>query len=286
MRHLEIVIVGGWAQSAETYAVLAKALERVFANIASNDLFSGVAIQICPLDRGKSKLHEQLDTLDHQFRAADSSVLWLGCSLGGLHLLQWLDSRLSSGRPASTRDQFHMNEYVALVGTSPHFCELPDISWPGMPTSALDTMLTDLRVDPSRTVRAFNVLQCKRLPGGRRKAAVKALNSMPSQAAEEVLMEGLALLRDVDLRPAFISCPLPLLAIFGELDSLTGKAVAIAANALMKQAKHPQRLPRIVKVLESAGHYPDAMTSRLIAEHCRAFLQLVGCDTRRLKAHG
>lgn len=278
MNNVEVVIIGGWAQSAATYMSLAKALETGLSDEGSRTLGSGSAVRILPLESSAAALHHQLDRLAFEFKQSNTPVLWLGCSLGGLHLLQWLQQR-----PYSSINV--LNEHAAIFGTNPLFCERRDGSWPGMPEAALKGMIEDLEHDQARTIRAFNVLQCSNLPASRRKAALKILSSASSSAPRQVLMEGLHLLKGVDLRPCVAASPVPLLALFGQLDPLTGSKVAMAVERLTANTTAIRPIATI-KLLENGGHYPDDVTSAAIAAHCKVFLLEAFTPDRRLETHG
>ncbi|GAA3968803.1 hypothetical protein [Allohahella marinimesophila] len=280
MSALQIIIVGGWAQTTGSYGCLANALEKALITENSGAI-THTRIQILPLESSASTLYSQLDLLASACREAATPVLWLGCSLGGLHLLQWLERR-RAGEP----DLRHAKEYLVLFGTNPRFCESLETAWPGMPAAALDTMFADLAKDQSRTIRAFNMLQCSKLPGSRRKQALKMLNDSPASAPSAVLEEGLQFLRREDLRASFASSPILAMALFGELDPLTGESVAKASDRLV--AGLPVgRMPRpTVTLIPHAGHYPDELSSASIATQCKDFIQTAHPQDLRLEAHG
>ena len=277
MSALRIVIIGGWAQRAEHYEVLARALEKVLSASASEMASAAKVVKILALETEATVLYQQLDALARKHQASDARVLWLGCSLGGQHLLHWLQQR---GNLA------HRNEYVVLFGTNPHFCEVAQGYWPGMAEASLRSMMCELEADRDRTVRAFNMLQCKGLPATRRKEALRALNSLRSAATHEVLQQGLQALISFDARPAFLSCPLPATAFFGACDLLTGRLVANALQESIAGSPNGQQPRLTVHLLEEAGHYPDEVTSDLIANASRVFLDSMSLPAMRLETHG
>jgi len=182
-------------------------------------------------------------------RAAPASAHWLGWSLGAL-----LSLAVTDAYPERVRS-------LVMVAGTPRFTA--DGNWPGVDPGLLQQMSMDLEQDYSGTVKRFVGLQSftQNSPRSlaRRIQEMVDERSAPDPAA---LSGGLALLRDVDARPAMVTIQKPVLAILGARDRLIPRALAPKLKELNRGIE--------VHEIASAAHlpfitHPDE-TAGLIAE--------------------
>ncbi len=170
---------------------------------------------------------------DHLARRYPEPAAWLGWSLGGMVALA-----LASRHPdCVTR--------LVLVATPPRFTAAPD--WPaGMPEETLADFGANLLADPQGTLKRFLTLQA----GVSGKGLVRELLArlQESGAADpRALTEGLAVLRDTDLRDVVPAVRCPTLVIQGEQDRL------VSGDAARYLCGH---LPQARCAFIGSGHAP------------------------------
>ena len=182
-------------------------------------------------------------------RAAPASAHWLGWSLGALLALAVADAY-----PDRVRS-------LVMVAGTPRFTV--DVNWPGVDPSLLQQMSMDLEQDYSGTVKRFIGLQSftQENPRSLAKRIQEMVDERPAPDPE-ALSGWLALLRDVDARPALETIQKPVLTILGARDRLIPKALAPRLRELNRGIE--------VHALPSAAHlpfitHPDE-TAGLIAE--------------------
>lgn len=125
--------------------------------------------------------------------------------------------------------------HLITVASSPYFPAQDD--WPGIDPHVLNSFARQLSADFKRTVERFLALQS--LGSHSAKADVKQIKewlfSKP-MARPEVLNAGLDMLASVDLRPELAQLTMPLLRIYGRLDSLVPAAVVSHVDQLAPQS--------------------------------------------------
>lgn len=242
--------MGGWAQTARQYEYLSDALIAEFGGKA--------VVHICEQQGGLDSTFSQLDALE--LATSAGARLWIGCSLGGTILLEWLTQAVRR-RDTGLSD---CNDCVTLFGCNPHF--VSNHHWPGVPDELLSDMSDSLPVNSRRTLRRFNQLQSTGLEPARQKHTVRWLNAELSSLSPEMLEEGLSLLRTLDARKALLSLTLPVLMLFGELDQLAGPGVQQSiAEAGLPLSHHTGQLP-------NTAHAVDETAGQLIAERIVTWL--------------
>ena len=147
----------------------------------------------------------------------------LGWSLGGL-----VATAIASRYPERVSQ-------LITVASSPYFPATG--TWPGIDPHVLNTFARQLCADFKRTVERFLALQS--LGSQSAKADVKQIKewlfSKP-MASQAVLNAGLDMLASVDLRTTLAHLEMPLLRIYGRLDSLVPAAVAAEVDRLAPQS--------------------------------------------------
>jgi pimeloyl-[acyl-carrier protein] methyl ester esterase len=125
--------------------------------------------------------------------------------------------------------------HLITVASSPYFPATDN--WPGIDSHVLNSFARQLSADFKRTVERFLALQS--LGSQTAKADVKQIKqwlfSKP-MASQEVLNAGLDMLASVDLRAQLATLEMPLLRIYGRLDSLVPTAVISHVDQLAPQS--------------------------------------------------
>jgi len=121
--------------------------------------------------------------------------------------------------------------HLITVSSSPYFPAAEH--WPGIDAHVLTHFARQLSTDFKRTVERFLALQS--LGSETAKADVKQIKSWlfsKPMASPEVLNAGLDMLATVDLRDQLAALQMPLLRIYGRLDSLVPAAVVPLVDQL------------------------------------------------------
>lgn len=150
---------------------------------------------------------------------------------------------------------------LITVASSPYFPATDQ--WPGIDPHVLNSFARQLSADFKRTVERFLALQS--LGSESAKADVKQIKewlfSKP-MASPEVLNAGLDMLASIDLRTDLARLEMPLLRIYGRLDSLVPVAVVAHIDQLAPRSKsiimpHCSHAPFV--------NQPDAFCQLLLA---------------------
>ncbi|MCG5534629.1 pimeloyl-ACP methyl ester esterase BioH [Ectothiorhodospira mobilis] len=194
-----------------------------------------------------------LDTLADRLAATlpPQGAALVGWSLGGLVALQ-----TAVRHPDRVRR-------VVLVAATPRFVQAPD--WPhAMRRPVLDAFAQGLARDFRATLNRFLALQFHGVEGA--PAAVRALRARLAAAppAPAALEEGLALLRESDLRAALAGLACPVHALLGGYDTLVPAAVGAELKVL--------RPGMDVRVMPRAGHAPFLSHGERFASELRSLL--------------
>lgn len=185
------------------------------------------------------------DWADAVLGAAPPRAVWLGWSLGGLLALH-----IAAAQPRRVAA-------LALTAATPRFTQAPD--WPhAVAAPVLDDFARALTRDYAATVRRFLALQTRGAAHGH--DTLRRLNALLQQHEPQSagLQNGLALLRDTDLRARVANVACPVLLIAGERDTL----VPVAANRALVLMFGFGRLC----VIQGAGHAP-------LLSHAPEFIQ-------------
>jgi pimeloyl-[acyl-carrier protein] methyl ester esterase len=176
------------------------------------------------------------DLADALAPAIPDQAVVVGWSLGGLVALS-----LALQAPQRMR-------HLVLIGATPCFVSRPD--WPyGVDAAIFEGFAEGLRRDYAGTLRRFLALQLLGAPGMQATLArLRAQLLQTPRPAEDVLMNGLNLLRESDFRHAVPGLRVPLTVIHGAGDTLA----PIAAARWLAQAVPGARLHEVAR----SGHAP------------------------------
>jgi len=139
-----------------------------------------------------------------------------------------------------------INSVVLLAG-NPRFVKQDD--WAGMRAELLEDFANNLQLNCQQTLIRFLALQVNQLEDGKRllKELKVAVKECPPPD-EKTLQQGLNILKQADLRKAFVSLACPVTIIQGDKDTL----VPVEVTQYMKKIKPDLR----VNIIERAGHVP------------------------------
>jgi pimeloyl-[acyl-carrier protein] methyl ester esterase len=239
----DLVLLHGWAMHCGVFATLAERLARHFTlHLVDLPGHGHSAHSPVPLE-----LEAVADNLARRLpRAA-----WLGWSLGGLFALQ-----------AAQRHPDRVRALVMLCAP-PRFMRSAD--WPqGMEPSVFRDFKDGLARDYRATIDRFLVLEAHGSEHAQSElASLRAQVFSAGEPRPEALSEGLALLRNTDLRAALPQLAMPSLWIAGRRDRLV-RAQALEQSA--QTAPH-SRFQRI----DGAGHAPFLSHADEIAAAVRSF---------------
>jgi pimeloyl-[acyl-carrier protein] methyl ester esterase len=192
------------------------------------------------------------EAADRMAALLDAPATVVGWSLGGLLALT-----LAGRHPGKVAR-------VVLVAATPRFVQAPD--WPhALRPAVLDAFARDLALDYRATLTRFLALQVHGVP--ERAQTLRALKARCLQAPPhaKALAEGLAILRDTDLRPVLSALEMPVHAALGSLDTLVPAGVAEDLRRLRPGMR--------AAVLAGAGHAPllshPAQLAEFLAEAVR-----------------
>lgn len=201
-----------------------------------------------PLRHGHS-----LDDLVHTLAARfDAPFALCGWSLGGLVALRWAELYP------------HQIEKLVLVSSTP--CFMQRQGWNcAMPAGTLQVFANSLAEAWRPTLLRFLSLQVQGSDDPRAAlAGLRASLLLHGEPQLEALQDGLALLRETDLRESLQHIVQPALVVAGERDTLT----PFAAAKYLAQAMPNARLVG----MEGAAHVPFLSHTQRFVEHIEDFL--------------
>ncbi len=224
----DLVLLHGWALSSGVFAHLLPRLETRW-RVISVDL-PGHGASPANIDM------RDLDAVCAALRVvAPAPAAYVGWSMGGLIAL----GQAARHPECVTR--------LLLVASQPRFMRAPD--WPhGLAAEALDTLHTDLAVNPNAAIARFLSLQVQGAESRHR--ALRRLHAVLRAAppVPAALRASLSLLRDTDLRAVLPELLRPVRLILGERDRLVS---ARAGAAVMRLSRHAR-----CEIIQGAGHVP------------------------------
>lgn len=224
----DLVLLPGWATGSDVFADFLPQLCRRF-HVTRVDL-PGTGVN-AGLHTGGSLETMTAMILD----AVPLQAHWLGWSLGGMAA-----ACAAANEPQRVRTLTTVAANLSFVQRS---------GWPAaMAPEVFAAFERDLERDPQATFERFLALQCQ--GGAQAREDLRRLRAMqPAPAGGDVLLDGLAILREADLRQQIasgIGCPS--LWLYGAQDALVP---AVASEAVAR------RLPQAgVQVLPGVSHMP------------------------------
>jgi pimeloyl-[acyl-carrier protein] methyl ester esterase len=224
----DLVLLHGWAMHSGVFATLAERLARHFT------------LHLVDLPGHGHSAHSpvplEMDAVADNLARRLPRAAWLGWSLGGLFALH-----IAQRHPERVRA-------LVLVCAPPRFMRAPD--WPqGMEAAVFRDFAGGLSRDYRATIDRFLVLEAQGSRNAREELALlRAQVFSAGEPRPEALGEGLALLRNTDLREALPRLAMPSLWLAGRRDRLVrAQALELAAQAT------PQS---IYQCIDGAGHAP------------------------------
>jgi pimeloyl-[acyl-carrier protein] methyl ester esterase len=224
----DLVLLHGWAMHGGVFAALCERLAGHFR------------LHLVDLPGHGLSLHSpvplELDAVADNLARRLPRAAWMGWSLGGLFAL-----RVALRHPERVRA-------LSMLCASPRFVRSED--WPqGMEASVFHSFASELARDYRGTIDRFLVLEAQGSDHARSELGLMRQQAFavgePSPAALE---EGLALLRDTDLRAALPQLAMPSLWIAGRRDRLVNPqglewAAQVAPRARFRRIDHAGHAP-------------------------------------------
>ena len=239
----DLVLLHGWAMHGGVFATLAERLAPRFrlhlVDLPGHgrSLYSPVPLELAAI----------ADNLARRLPRA----LWLGWSLGGLAALQ-----LAQAHPERARG-------LLMLCAPPRFTHAAD--WPhGMATEVFRDFAQGLAQDYRATIDRFLVLEAQGSDHGQSELALlRAQVFAQGEPAPAALAQGLALLRDTDLRAGLPRLPVASLWLGGRRDKLVSAQAMAQAAALCPGGSFRR--------FERAGHAPFLSHADEVAAAIDAF---------------
>ncbi|WP_417762685.1 pimeloyl-ACP methyl ester esterase BioH [Shewanella sp.] len=192
-----LVLLHGWGMNSSIFTPLVAQLPQYQCLQVDLPGFGDSA----PLDGGFDAWVDQLA------QHLPEQAMVLGWSLGGL-----LATRLAQRYPTKVAA-------LITVASSPYF--LATAEWPGIPAKVLQQFTQQLQQDLPKTIERFLALQAMGSDTARDDIRrIRELVLAKPQPDATALADGLAMLRDIDLREDAATLQLPWLRLWGKLDGL------------------------------------------------------------------
>lgn len=211
-----LVLIHGWGLNAKVWSTIVPALQEQY--------------QLWLVDLpgfGRSQPIEKAATLDEMVERVASEIpdhsIVLGWSMGGL-----VATKLALDYPQK------VTSLISLC-SSPKF--EAEASWPGIDAKVLSQFQTMLQKDFVKTVDRFLAIQAMGTPSAKRDIQLirEQVSSSPMPQLD-ALAGGLQILDEIDLRDQLSALKLPMLRMYGKLDSLVPKAVIELVSDLIPQS--------------------------------------------------
>lgn len=223
-----IMMLHGWAMHTGIWRDFAQLLAIEYQVICLDLPGHGLSASITPYT-----LESVVDAIYTQL--PEQNCIIVGWSLGGniaLRLAQKYPQRIKS---------------LVLITSNPKFTQLE--SWPGVDPRLLQAFAHNLQTNRIQTLLRFMSLQVQGNPEARAilkqiKIAIHADIATDSKALDA----GLNILQTIDQRVAIKHLTMPILMIFGELDTLVPVSVAKQCQLLSTRIES--------RVIDAAGHIP------------------------------
>lgn len=236
-----LLVLHGWGMSHKVWSSVQSEVENTF-RVTWVDLPGHGGSKDCPLG-------ELDDVVERIKPLLKQSMHVLGWSLGGL-----IAQRLAQRYPEVVRS-------LTLVATSPSFIQRDNWNH-ALPVDVLQGFIESLKNDYKATMHRFFSLQFLGVKSGSRKVSMKLIvQKLKDEMFEvtpdsKVLEEGLAILKESDLRGADFDCPR--YWVLGRLDKLIPVAVAEDLSVLGSGTanSHEKAKHNSVTIIEGAGHAP------------------------------
>lgn len=194
-----------------------------------------------------------LDALaDMLLDVAPARAVWLGWSLGGLVAMA-----------VAVRQPSRVGHLVLMAAT-PCFVRRDDWSC-AMSQQDFAAFAATVQQDAEPALKRFLALQCHGSLS--RREDLRFLQSCLAQQPvppDEVLAQGLAMLKDNDRRIQIASLPAPVLFLLGEQDALVPASIAPALSSL--------RPSSTIRVMEGAAHVPFLSHPQSCADAVAGFI--------------
>ena len=224
---IDILLINGWSANADFWIDSVK------------DLSGQFTVKVIDIDQAKS-LDEWLELID---RSVTSNTLLMGWSLGGNLAIKY----------ASVSEK----TFLGLITLQTNPCFIAQELWPNALPEAEFIALYNLvkSNDQKAVVRRFTHLLVSgdvQYKADRKKLKMCYMETALKESA--VLLSGLDLLRDLDVRSALLKVSVPCLHLLGEKDVLVPVGVKADISALLRKNNRVDQ--HHLKALTEMAHLP------------------------------
>jgi len=240
----ELVMLGGWGVSAAIFDRLATGLGWA-SSIRQIDLPGHD-------DADGSSPGANLEDWAGAMLEQASGTTWLGWSLGGMVAI-----RAALDHPQRVRR-------LVLLATGATYPCRDDWPW-GMDALALERFKTAVNESPHNALRQFNGWQVAGSEHARETLGILNENAEMHPSARRGLVDGLAILRDADLRPELGRLDIPVLMVAGTEDRVVLAESVRRTAALMPNA--------VLHEIPGAGHAAFLSHQAQVLEAMREFIE-------------
>lgn len=153
---------------------------------------------------------------------------------------------------------------LVLIASNPHFLQIKQ--WPGVETQVLQEFAHNLQNNVTATLLRFMSLQLQGMID--MKASFKQVKVAMQECEPpriDVLMGGLDILQNVDLRIALQDLSVPVQIILGKLDTLVPVEVSEFCRQLQQQAE--------IELIDGAGHMPFISRQQQVSHLVHDFIK-------------
>ncbi|QCI21817.1 pimeloyl-[acyl-carrier protein] methyl ester esterase [Buchnera aphidicola (Hyadaphis tataricae)] len=240
---INIVLLSGWGINVKIWLFIIKQLP---------PCFKFHLIDLPGLGKNKELDPMKIDQIIYMLHCfMPKKSIWLGWSMGGL-----IASRFALSYP---------NDTLAIVSVASSPCFIKKDNWPGLEKNVIKQFYINLKTNYQKTIKNFIYLQMTDSNKSMQDWKVfKNILSIDPDPNLKSLKNGLDIISSTDIRLEMMFLKVPLLRVYGHLDSLVPKKIITILDI-----KWPNTYSKIIK---KAAHIPFLSHKK---EFCFILLQFI-----------